>query len=113
MLKLAAIGAAPNPRKALEHMRAYNASKRKTACTTPKWDTGVSQKQDRLPGPSRTEWEIAEDMVKSLPEKEQVTLIEARARLIGRKVTAKGRCVSHLRYEMPKRSRWSHEASRS
>ena len=113
MRKLAAIGASPKPREKLEDMRAYNkkAQKkaRKSTSVSAKRDTAVSQ-QDRLPTPARTAWEVAEDMVASLPEKEQVTLIEARARLIGRKVTAKGRCVSHLRYEMPKRSRWSHGA---
>ena len=35
---------------------------------------------------SRTKWEIAEDMIKSLDDKGQLTLIESRAHLIGRKV---------------------------
>ena len=88
--KLIAIGRSDDPKLALEDLRlstrkavAKHAAGKKVLANTPK--------SDRLPEPvssasSRTAWEIAEDMVASLSDKEQLSLVTARANLIGHKV---------------------------
>lgn len=85
--KLAAIGAAPKPRIALEDMREYNRKKSATARKSKGTDV-TKQRTDEPPAnvPSRTKWEVTEDMMKSLDDKGQLTLIESRAHLMGYKV---------------------------
>lgn len=91
--KLAAIGASDNPKLALEDMRittrkavAKHAARRATVLARNPNPGGEGLANTASNGSSRTAWEIAEDMVASLSEKEQISLIEARASLIGRKV---------------------------
>ena len=90
--KLAAVGGAPDPALALADLRLsirkavakHTASKKIAALAKP--TGGDVEIGGRSSAPSRTPWEIAEDMVASLSEKEQLSLVEARASLLGRKV---------------------------
>ena len=92
--KLVAVGAADDPKLALEDLR-LNTKKRvakhraKVAADPVLRNTIDGERSKVSPsssGPARTAWEIAEDMVAHLPEKEQISLVEARAHLLGRKV---------------------------
>ena len=86
--KLAAIGASDDPKLALEDLRI---STRKAVAKHAAKKVGLAKPTSAVGAvpsgaPSRTAWEIAEDMVASLSDKEQLSLITARALLIGYKV---------------------------
>ena len=92
--KLAAVGGASDPALALADLRLT--TRKAVAKHTAKKNAVLANTNDKTDGgpvhggthsaPSRTPWEIAEDMVASLPEKEQISLVEARASLLGRRV---------------------------
>lgn len=88
--KLVAIGASDDPKLALEDLRI---STRKAVAKHTAKKVGLAKPANGgvvepapSSAPSRTAWEIAEDMVASLNDKEQLSLITARANLIGHKV---------------------------
>ena len=87
--KLIAVGAASDPKLALEDMRLSTkkrVEKHRAKASSEKVLRNTTESSGPSTGPSRTPWEIADDMVASLDDKGQLSLIESRAHLIGRKV---------------------------
>ena len=107
--KLTAVGGASDPALALADLRL--ATRKAVAKHTAKKNAVLANTNDKTDGgpvhggthsaPSRTPWEIAEDMVASLPEKEQISLVEARASLLGRKVITSSDAEMLRSYKAP------------
>ena len=91
--KLVAVGASDNPKLALEDMRLSTkkrVEKHRAKASSEKVLHNTTESSGPSTGLSRTPWEVADDMIASLGDKEQLSLIQSRAHLIGRKViTAK------------------------
>lgn len=80
--RLVAVGGAPNPKLALEDMRAGNKKRNKAMRDRKK----AAAKTQALPSPRTTPYSMAETALKAMPDKDQFTFLDSKANKLGFRV---------------------------